>query len=159
MGTEIERKFRVYSMDWTAEGSGERLQQGYLSTDPERTVRIRLVGERAWLTIKGRSIGASRLEFEYSIPAADARQLLTLCQSPLIDKTRHRVPFAGHTWEVDVFHGDNQGLVIAEVELEREGEDVQLPAWLGEEVTGDPAYYNSNLIRRPYCAWDGKRER
>ena len=146
-------------MDWIAEGSGERLQQGYLSTDPERTVRIRLVGERAWLTIKGRSIGASRLEFEYSIPAADARQLLTLCQSPLIDKTRHRVPFAGHTWEVDVFHGDNQGLVIAEVELEREGEDVQLPAWLGEEVTGDPAYYNSNLIRRPYCAWDGKRER
>ena len=143
-------------MDWIAEGSGERLQQGYLSTDPERTVRIRLVGERAWLTIKGRSIGASRLEFEYSLPAADARQLLTLCQSPLIDKTRHRVPFAGHTWEVDVFHGDNQGLVIAEVELEREGEDVQLPAWLGEEVTGDPAYYNSNLIRRPYCAWDGK---
>lgn len=156
MGTEIERKFTVSSMEWRSEGSGERLQQGYLSTDPERTVRVRVVGERAWLTIKGRTVGASRPEFEYALPAADARQLLTLCLPPLIDKTRHRVSFADHTWEIDVFHGENQGLVIAEVELEREGEAVSLPAWLGEEVTGDPAYYNSNLIRRPYQRWEEK---
>ena len=156
MGTEIERKFTVRSMEWRATEGGERLQQGYLSTDPDRTVRIRLVGERAWLTIKGRSVGSSRPEFEYSLPADDARQLLNLCQPPLIDKTRHRVRFEGHTWEIDVFHGENEGLVIAEVELEREGEDVRLPAWLGEEVTGNPAYYNSSLIHRPYRTWDGK---
>lgn len=154
MGTEIERKFTVSSMEWLSEAVGERLQQGYLSTDPERTVRVRLVGERAWLTIKGQTVGASRPEFEYAIPASDARTLLRLCLPPLIDKTRHRVLFAGHTWEVDVFHGENDGLVIAEVELEREDEAVRLPAWLGQEVTGNPAYYNSSLIQRPYQTWD-----
>jgi len=156
MATEIERKFKVNSLEWLIQGSGERLQQGYLSTDPERTVRVRVVGERAWLTIKGRTVGASRPEFEYDLPTSEARQLLELCLLPLIDKTRYRVPFAGHTWEVDVFHGANAGLVIAEVELDREDEAVQRPAWLGEEVTGDPAYYNSSLIRRPYDTWEEK---
>jgi len=154
MGTEIERKFRMASDDWQSRGAGERFQQGYLSIDPERTVRIRLAGERAWLTIKGHNIGASRPEFEYDIPPPEARQLLALCIPPLIDKTRYRIPYGSHTWEVDVFHGDNAGLVIAEVELSAEDEVVALPDWIGEEVTGDPAYYNSNLIRHPYRTWE-----
>ncbi|MFT5685843.1 MAG: adenylate cyclase [Myxococcota bacterium] len=154
MGTEIERKFLVTSEVWRQEGAGERMQQGYLSVDPERTVRIRLTGSLARVTIKGRTIGASRPEFEYDIPPEDARQLLALCIPPLIDKTRYRVPHGAHTWEVDEFHGDNAGLVVAEVELSVEGEPVLLPDWVGEEVTEQVAYYNSSLIRRPYCTWE-----
>ena len=153
MGTEIERKFLVKTGEWRSGAAGRRMQQGYLSTEPERTVRVRLDGERGWLTIKGRNVGASRPEFEYAIPPEDARQLLTLCQPPLIDKTRYRIPHQGHTWEVDEFHGDNAGLIVAEVELTAEDEEVVLPGWVGADVTGDAAYYNSSLIQRPYRTW------
>ena len=153
MGTEIERKFLIASDDWRRDGQGERFQQGYLSVDPDRTVRVRLAGERAQLTIKGRTIGATRPEFEYDIPVEDARQLLSLCIPPLIDKTRYRLPSGAHTWEVDEFHGVNAGLVVAEVELASEDELVVLPEWVGAEVTGQPDYYNANLIQRPYSTW------
>lgn len=153
MGIEIERKFLVASDGWRRAGAGERFQQGYLSVEPERTVRVRLAGERAQLTIKGLTVGATRVEFEYDIPADEARELLALCIPPLIDKTRHRLLIGEHTWEVDEFHGVNAGLVVVEVELASEDELVVLPEWVGEEVTEQPAYYNANLIRRPYSTW------
>lgn len=153
MGIEIERKFLVASDGWRRAGAGERFQQGYLSVEPERTVRVRLAGERAQLTIKGLTVGATRVEFEYDIPADEARELLALCIPPLIDKTRHRLLIGEHTWEVDEFHGVNAGLVVVEVELASEDERVVLPEWVGEEVTEQPAYYNANLIRRPYSTW------
>jgi adenylate cyclase len=156
MGTEIERKFLMASEAWRGLASGERFQQGYLSTDPARTVRVRLTGSQARLTIKGRTVGASRPEFEYDIPEDDARQLLALCLPPLIDKTRYRIPHGEHIWEVDEFHGVNAGLVIAEVELEDEAEAVALPEWIGEEVTGQRDYYNANLISRPYSTWSAE---
>lgn len=153
MGTEIERKFLIASDAWRCAGDGERFQQGYLSVDPERTVRIRLAGERARLTIKGRTVGATRPEFEYDIPVEDARQLLSLCIPPLIEKTRYRLRSGRHTWEIDEFHGCNAGLVVAEVELESEDEEVVLPDWVGAEVTEQPAYYNACLTQRPYSTW------
>ncbi|MDG1481749.1 MAG: CYTH domain-containing protein [Myxococcota bacterium] len=153
MGTEIERKFLIASDDWRRAGEGERFQQGYLSVEPERTVRVRLAGERAQLTIKGRTVGATRPEFEYDIPVEDARQLLSLCIPPLIEKTRYRLSSGGHLWEIDEFHGVNAGLVVAEVELESEDEEVVLPDWVGAEVTEQPAYYNANLTQRPYSTW------
>jgi adenylate cyclase len=154
MGREIERKFLVRGDGWR-EGADEGtvLQQGYLSTVPERTVRVRRAGHQAWLTIKGRAQGAVRAEFEYPIPVADATALLALCEPVIIDKTRHRVEHAGRTWEVDVFAGVNAPLVLAEVELEAADARVALPDWVGEEVTEDPRYQNANLSRRPYGQW------
>ncbi len=116
-------------------------------------MRVRVVGEQAWLTIKGETVGATRLEFEYSIPRADADELLRLCAGPLVEKVRHRIELGGVTWEVDEFLGDNAGLVVAEVELQREDQQFPRPEWLGEEVTGDPRYFNSNLAIRPYREW------
>jgi CYTH domain-containing protein len=133
-----------------------RIAQGYLSTTPDSTVRVRLSGNDAWLTIKGRSTGATRLEFEYPVPVGDAQQLLALCQAGRIDKTRHKVPVGKHVWDVDVFHGDNDGLVVAEVELGDEGEDFVRPAWLGDEVTDDPRYFNSALSELPFSRWPGR---
>lgn len=154
MGVEIERKFRVTRDDFLDGLSGERLIQGYLSHEIRGTVRVRLQGDRAWLTIKGETRGATRREFEYPIPVDDARVLLDeMCPAGVIDKTRYRLPLDGHTWEVDVFHGDNRGLVIAEIELNHEHEDFTRPDWLGEEVTDDPRYYNSALSRTPYALW------
>jgi adenylate cyclase len=154
LGIEIERKFLVRDRSVLDESAGLRYRQGYLSRDPDRTVRVRLTGGRAFLTVKGRSEGPTRAEFEYEIPVADAEALLALCEGPLIDKTRHRIEHASHTWEVDVFHGANEGLVVAEVELESPGEPVTLPDWIGDEVTSDPRYYNANLVARPYRSWD-----
>lgn len=157
MGVEIERKFRVRE-DWQPDGTGEAIAQGYLSSVPERTVRVRLRGERGYLTVKGKNGGedaARRAEFEYEIPAADARAMLALAEPGVIEKTRYLVPAAdGHTWEVDVFHGENEGLVVAEVELGAEDEVFARPAWLAAEVTGDARYYNSSLARRPYRLWE-----
>lgn len=154
MGVEIERKFLVRGDGWReAADPGTVFKQGYLCTTAERTVRVRLAGDRAWLTIKGESRGARRAEFEYAIPPADADQLLALCAPTVIDKTRYRVPHAGHTWEVDVFAGANAPLVVAEVELAHEDEAVRLPGWLGDEVTGDPRYQNSQLSERPFATW------
>ena len=151
---EIERKFLVGNDSWRPGASGTRFRQGYLSTDPERTVRVRLEGDRGVLTIKGPSRGISRAEFEYPIPAAEAATLLdTLCLQPLIEKTRYRVEHGGHLWEIDEFAGDNAGLVLAEVELSSEDEQVALPPWVGMEVSNDPRYFNANLARHPFSRW------
>jgi CYTH domain-containing protein len=153
VGTEIERKFLVSGTGWRR-GEGESIRQGYLSTAAERTVRVRARGGRGTLTIKGLARGAARAEFEYEIPLADAECLLdTLCERPLLEKRRHRVEHAGLTWEIDEFLGDNLGLVVAEVELAREDQAVDKPAWVGREVTDDPRYSNANLVRCPYRRW------
>ncbi|GAB4338912.1 MAG: CYTH domain-containing protein [Calditrichia bacterium] len=154
MGKEIERKFLVKGDDWKKKGKGTVYRQGYLSTVKERVVRVRTVNDKGFLTIKGINRGATRLEFEYEIPVADAKEMLEkLCLRPLIEKTRYVVEYGGLKWEVDEFAGENEGLILAEVELEDEQQKVELPDWIGEEVTGDPRYFNSNLIKNPYTSW------
>ncbi len=153
MASEIERKFLVTQETWRDGSPGVRIAQGYLSLDPERTVRVRLAGGDAWLTIKGVTRGLTRAEFEYPIPQGDARALLALCLPSVIDKTRHRVAYGNHVWEIDVFHGENQGLVMAEVELSAESDLPEIPAWVGLEVSADARYYNSNLASHPFGTW------
>lgn len=154
MGTEIERKFLVLNDDWKKDAVGVPFRQGYLSPEKNCTVRVRLAGDRGFLTIKGATTGISRSEFEYPIPQEDAHQLLdSLCRQPLIEKTRFRIDYQGHTWEVDEFHGDNEGLTVAEIELRSETESFASPPWLGEEVSGDPRYFNSNLVKNPFSDW------
>lgn len=154
MGKEIERKYLVKGDAWRKLATGTVYRQGYLSTVKERTVRVRTINDNGFLTIKGITKGISRLEFEYEIPEADARKLLDeLCERPLIEKSRYKITYAGMVWEVDEFAGDNAGLVIAEVELETEDQQIDLPDWIGEEVSGDPRYFNSNLIAHPYTRW------
>ena len=149
MGTEIERKFLVTGLSIVDSLSGVVIRQGYLSRDPERTVRIRRRGARGVITVKGASFGASRSEWEYEIPSDDADAMLAICEGPVLDKTRYEIEVAGRTWEVDVFAGANEGLVLAEVELDSEDAVVELPSWAGPEVTDDPRYYNANLSRHP----------
>lgn len=154
MKIEIERKFLLKSNDWRPGATGTLYRQGYLCTDPERTVRIRLGGNQAILAIKGGGDGIARVEFEYPIPAPEAEQLLdALCLHPLVEKVRYLVPFAGLTWEIDEFLGANAGLLLAEVELERVDQKVPIPPWIGAEVTGDPRYYNAWLARHPFGTW------
>lgn len=154
MPREIERKFLVRDASWRGGDKGVRLRQGYLSVDPERTVRVRLAGDRGWLTIKGRAVGSVRPEFEYPIPAAEAASLLDhLCLRPQIEKIRYRIEHAGLWWEVDEFLGDNAGLVLAEVELTDPRQPVTLPPWVGEEVTDDHRYTNAWLSRYPFRTW------
>jgi len=154
MATEIERKYLVDTSRWRPSGAGVLYRQGYLSSTKERVVRVRIVGDRGFLTIKGVTSGISRNEFEYVIPVEDAAAMLdALCERPLIEKTRYREQFAERTWEIDVFHGDNDGLVVAEVELTNAAEEIVLPSWAGSEVSGDPRYFNSNLVSNPYKNW------
>ncbi|MBQ76328.1 MAG: adenylate cyclase [Gammaproteobacteria bacterium] len=154
MPQEIERKFLLKNDSWRVEGSGTLYRQGYLSTVSERTVRIRLINDQGFLTIKGIPVGARRAEYEYEIPAGEASEMLdNLCEHPLIEKTRYRVEYQDMVWEIDEFKGDNAGLNIAEVELEDENQAVHMPDWVGEEVTGDPRYYNANLTANPYSQW------
>ncbi len=155
MGVEIERKFLVRNRDWFSRiHSSARIRQGYLANEQRLTVRVRTAGSEGWLTVKGPVRGMSRAEFEYPIPRADADQMLNnLCQHPLLEKTRYWLRHEGHTWEIDVFEGDNLGLVIAEVELDDPAEDVVLPPWVGTEVTDDPRYLNASLVKRPYRQW------
>lgn len=157
MALEIERKFLVTGDGWRSAPS-ERLSQGYLCHEPERTVRVRITGEKAFITIKGVTQGATRQEFEYPIPVADAQALLALCGAGQIDKFRHRFEHAGKTWEIDAFLGDNQGLVVAEIELNSEDEAFDKPDWLGAEVTHDARYYNANLSTLPYSRWTQAQE-
>lgn len=152
MGVEIERKFLVIGDTWR-EVAGTRLSQGYLNRDKARTVRIRLAGDEAFLTIKGLSQGASRAEFEYEIPFADGEALLPLCEKPIIEKIRRKIPMDGFVWEVDEFFGENAGLVVAEIELESEDQAFPRPEWLGAEVTQDARYFNSSLASHPYSRW------
>lgn len=153
---EIERKFLVRGDFSPFVTHSERIVQGYIASGNGRTVRVRLYGERGYLTIKGPSgpAGLSRFEWEKEIGAEDARALMMLCLPGMIDKTRNLVPCDGHTFEVDVFHGDNEGLIIAEVELRSEDEAFERPAWLGREVTGDRRFYNASLARKPYSQWN-----
>jgi adenylate cyclase len=154
MGVEIERKFLVTSDAWRLLGEPVLLRQGYLCADPVRTVRVRIEGAAGVLTIKGKSTGAARGEWEYAIPLAEAQELLdTLCERPLVEKYRRRIDFAGFTWEVDEFLGENAGLVVAEIELPSEDAVFEKPDWIGQEVSGDKRYYNSSLIRFPYSQW------
>ncbi len=154
MGIEIERKFLVRDDGWRiAADEGVACRQGYLASGEGATVRVRIMGKEAFLTIKGPSTGGlARPEFEYPIPVADAQALLDLCGN-VVEKTRHRVLHGGLTWEVDLFAGDNTGLVLAEVELEAEAQAVELPEWAGPEVTGDVRYYNAYLARHPFILW------
>jgi len=152
MSIEIERKFLVHGTDWR-QGVPVRLCQGYLNRDKARTVRVRIAGNRAYLTIKGLAQGASRPEFEYEIPLQDGEALLTLCDRPPLEKNRYTVEHAGATWEIDEFLGANAGLVVAEIELKDERQGFQRPGWLSAEVTEDPRYFNSNLIATPYETW------
>ncbi len=154
MAQEIERKFLLCNDSWRNGAQGVRYRQAYLSTDPQRAVRIRTAGDQAFLTIKGKSVGAARLEFEYPISSADANEMLDgLCLQPVIEKTRYRIQHGGLTWEVDEFEGVNAGLVVAEVELTSESQNIELPDWVGKEVTEDTRYYNANLISHPYSQW------
>lgn len=154
MATEIERKFLVTSDAYKAEGKRSYFRQGYLNTEAERTIRVRIADEKAYLTIKGKNKGISRAEFEYEIPEADAEQMLnTLALPTIIEKYRYRIEYEGKTWEVDEFLGDNAGLVLAEIELESESESFLLPAWLGQEVSEDARYFNSMLSQNPYINW------
>lgn len=151
MGVEIERKFRVQSR-WRPAAPGVFIDQGYLCLVPARTVRVRRTDAAAWLTVKGRNSGPSRAEFEYPIPLADADAMLALCVGR-IRKTRYREPLGAHVFEIDVFEGENQGLIVAEVELGAVDEPFERPVWLGPEVTDDPRYFNSALAEFPYRAW------
>lgn len=153
---EIERKFLVTSDKFKEQASKKTLfVQAYLNTHPERTIRIRISGDQAFMTIKGKSSenGLSRFEWEKQLPENEARELLKLCEPGKIEKYRYLIPFGAHTYEVDEFLEDNEGLVLAEVELQSEEEEFKKPDWLGEEVTGNLDYYNSNLIAKPYRNW------
>ena len=154
MGVEIERKFLLQGEAWRGLGQAVLLRQGYLSSARERVVRVRIEGEQAMLTIKGANVGATRGEWEYPIPLADAAELLDgLCEQPLIEKVRHRIEHAGMVWEVDEFLGANAGLIVAEIELASEDQPFEKPDWIGAEVSGDARYYNANLIRHPFSQW------
>ncbi len=155
MAQEIERKFLVNGEFREQAAKKTRIVQGYLSSVPERTVRVRIKGDRGYLTIKGigSASGATRYEWEHEIPVSEAESLLAICEPGVIDKIRYLVPAGDHTYEVDEFHGENLGLVVAEIELGREDEAFERPAWLGSEVTGDSRYYNSMLMRQPYTRW------
>lgn len=153
MGKEIERKFLVVGQAWRALAEGTHYRQGYLNSAKERVVRVRTMGPKAALTIKGITTGATRLEFEYDIPFSEAEELLELCEQPLVEKTRYKIALGGLVWEIDEFHGVNAGLTVAECELESEDQAIDKPEWVGEEVTGDPRYFNSNLIAHPFTTW------
>lgn len=152
MAIEIERKFLVLGNGWRTT-DGVLYRQGYLNRDKARTVRVRIAGDHAFLTIKGKTNGISRSEFEYAIPVAEAHELLALCDGTLIEKIRHRIAHDGLIWEVDEFLGDNAGLVVAEVELQTTEQAVTLPDWVSVEVSDDAKYYNSNLFSSPFCTW------
>ncbi|MDP4181815.1 MAG: CYTH domain-containing protein [Bacillota bacterium] len=154
MGNEIERKFLTLNRMYRDLTKGVLYKQGFLSSNSERVVRVRIAGNKGYLTVKGPHIGISRVEYEYEIPVNDADEMLEdLCIRPLIEKHRYTLSYEGFTWEIDEFHGENEGLVVAEIELEYESQKFKIPDWIGNEVTGDLRYYNSNLLVNPYCKW------
>lgn len=153
MNIEIERKFLLKNDNWREGAVGVHYKQAYLNEKGDNTVRVRIEGEKAKLTIKGKSSNISRLEFEYDIPMADAEALFTLAKTPIVEKYRYKIMYAGNCWEVDEFLGLNRGLVVAEIELESETQPFEKPNWIGMEVSGDKRYTNANLARKPYCEW------
>ncbi len=156
MAKEIERKFLVSNTAMLRDLKGDRIAQGYLNTNPERTVRVRIMNSEAWITIKSKTVGISRDEFEYPIPVADAEQLLMLCETTPINKKRYPLRDKNKDWVIDEFFDDNQGLVIAEIELTHEKEPIDKPDWLGEEVSDDQRYFNSALSKKPFKQWKEK---
>lgn len=158
MGKEIERKFLVTSDAWKSLAQGTYYRQGYLSTVKERVVRVRTIGDKGFLTIKGITVGVTRSEFEYEIPVDEANLMLdNLCEKPIIEKMRAKVKLDGLVWEIDEFHGENEGLVVVEVELHDENQSLTFPDWVGREVSGDPRYFNSNLITMPFTQWEKQK--
>lgn len=159
MAIEIEHKFLLLNDSWRDEvASACHYQQGYMTSHSTSSIRIRTANENAWINIKSATIGNQRYEYEYSIPLHDAQELLsTLCLKPLIEKTRYLVHYPPHTWEIDEFHGENDGLIVAEIELSSATENFHRPVWLGEEVTHDLRYYNNNLARNPYKNWNNSQ--
>jgi adenylate cyclase len=154
MATEIERKFLVVGEQWRELAVGTVYRQGYIFSDIRRTVRVRVAGEKGFITIKGAAVGLVRPEFEYAIPLEDAMLMLdTLCDRPLIEKTRYVLKQGDLTWEIDEFAGENQGLIVAEVELSDENQSVKLPPWIGTEVSHDPRYFNAALAKNPFTHW------
>lgn len=155
MGKEIERKFLLNHTKWQKlkKLNGKHFKQGYISTNPNKTIRVRIAETQAWLTIKGRSVGASRLEYEYEIPLDEASELLENFSESTLEKTRYEIIYQGKLWEVDVFAGENEGLIVAEIELSSEDEHFELPDWIAEEVTHEKKYYNSNLTIHPFKNW------
>lgn len=155
MATEIERKFLIRDDRWRQQAdAGQRIAQGYLIGARDASVRVRIEGDQANLNIKSATLGIYRQEYEYPIPLVDAREMLdNLCEKPIIDKVRYHVSHAGHLWEIDVFEGENAGLVVAEIELDSEDEAFEQPDWLGEEVSDDVRYYNVSLVKHPYKDW------
>ncbi|MBE6330024.1 MAG: CYTH domain-containing protein [Bacteroidales bacterium] len=153
MNIEIERKFLLKNDNWREGAVGVHYKQAYLNEKGDNTVRVRIEGEKAKLTIKGKSSNISRLEFEYDIPMEDAEALFTLAKTPIVEKYRYKIMYAGNCWEVDEFLGMNRGLVVAEIELESETQSFEKPDWIGMEVSGDKRYTNANLARKPYCEW------
>lgn len=154
MGKEIERKFLVKDDSFKNLTQGSKYRQGYLNSMKERVVRVRTIDDKGFLTVKGITTGATRVEYEYEIPVKDADAMLDdLCEKPLIEKNRYKIGFESFIWEVDEFFGENQGLIVAEIELEREDQHFEKPDWISEEVTGNPKYFNSNLIQNPYSKW------
>lgn len=154
MGKEIEKKFLIVNDDWRKLAEGKSYCQGYLNSEKGRTVRIRTIEKSGILTIKGPNVDGVRLEYEYDIPFADAKEMLEkLCHKPLIEKTRYKIDYEGFTWEVDEFKGENEGLLFAEIEFETYGQEFTIPSWIGKEVTDDARYYNANLVTNPYANW------
>jgi adenylate cyclase len=154
MVKEIERKFLVKGDAWRAIAKGTIYRQGYLNSAKERTVRIRVADAKAFITIKGPTVGATRSEYEYEIPFDEGNAMLeTLAEKPLIEKTRYRIPVGNLTWEIDEFLGENAGLIVAEVELKSEDQTFDKPLWVGDEVTNDPRYFNANLVKNPFTRW------
>jgi len=154
MAVEIERKFLLVGNDWKKLAAGTSYRQGYLCSDNKRTVRVRTAGAKGYLTVKGKTVGAARSEYEYEIALADAQEMLeTLCEKPLIEKMRYKIAVKNHLWEVDEFLGENAGLIIAEIELTSEDEEFVKPDWIGAEVTGDQRYYNASLVKFPFAKW------
>ena len=153
MNIEIERKFLLKNDNWREGAVGVHYKQAYLNEKGDNTVRVRIEGEKAKLTIKGKSSNISRLEFEYDIPMEDAEALFSLAKTPIVEKYRYKIMYAGNCWEVDELLGLNRGLVVAEIELESETQSFEKPDWIGMEVSGDKRYTNANLARKPYCEW------
>ena len=154
MGLETERKFLVMDDSWRSQAEGTRYRQGYLNSDKERIVRVRTIKDKGFLAVKGMTKEGTRTEYEYQVPISDAETLLDeICEKPLIEKDRYRITIGGVIWEVDEFFGENKGLIVAEVELDNKAQVLDKPAWIGAEVTEDPRYYNSNLIKHPYSKW------
>ncbi len=153
MAKEIERKFLIDAEKWAKQGNPVEMCQGYLAISGDKIIRVRIAGSKAYITIKGNLQGISRDEFEYEIPVDDARQLMNLCEGNPVEKTRYNYLFAGKMWEIDLFHGANNGLIVAEIELNSEDEPFEKPSWIGEEVSTESKYYNFNLSQNPFTNW------